>query len=554
MTRPRAAIAAALLFGLATTAAAQPPADVLALVPPDAAVFAHVDVAKLLKSKMGDAIRNLEIPNETDPFDRKPGEGAPKTIKPYGAFVKQLKDATGVDLETVTSATLYIPKVKGPGDESTFVLALTLPPYDQAQVLKGLGTINEQFKNFKMAGPGIVEFPNGGGRVGFPAETRILIMGNQVKELPAVKTGTGAIAPALAAAKAGTSTAVFSLNFANFPEEIKGDDLPNELRPFAPLIKSDLNFATFDVNGDTMSATVHVRNESKVKTNDAEKALDNLRTFARTGLAVVQVQLDQEKDKNPALIPFVRLVTSLQAAVRTAKIEAGENEARLSLSMASDIPFADALVGALTSVRSASSRSQTANNLKQIGLAMHNYHESMGALPPAAICDKAGKPLLSWRVAILPYIEQDNLFKQFKLDEAWDSVHNKKLYDQYKIKVFTIPGEDAAGLTRFRVFTGGKDKVDAAFGLTKGVRLQDISDGTSNTALVVTAKDAVPWTKPDELNFDPKGNPGNQLFFQNNVTPLAFCDGSVRYVSKAIPAETWRAIISRNGGEVYNIP
>jgi hypothetical protein len=551
MTRPRAALAAALLFGLAAPASAQPPADVLALVPPDAAVFAHVDVAKVMKGKVGDAIRNLELPNEADPFDPKPA-GSPKSIKPYGAFAKQLKDATGVDLETITSATFYIPKVKGPGDESTFVLALTLPAYDQAKVLAGLGTLNEQFKNFKMVGPGVVEFANGNGRIGFPSDTRILLMGNRVTQLPGAKTGTGAVTPALDAAKAGTAAAVVALNFANFPEEIKGDDLPNELRPFAPLIKSDLNYATFDVIGDAIKATVRVRNDSKPKTNDAEKALDNLRTFARTGLAVAQVQLQNEKD--PSLVPFVKLVAFLQAAVKTAKIEADDAEARLTVSVPSDTPFAEALLAGLQGVRGASTRSVTANNLKQIGLAMHNYHDSMGTLPPAAICDKSGKPLLSWRVAILPYLEQDNLYKQFKLDEPWDSDHNKKLYDQYKIKVFTIPGEGAAGLTRFRVFTGGKDKVEAAFGPTKGVRLQDFTDGTSNTALVVTAKDAVPWTKPDELNFDPKGNPGQQLYFQNNVTPMAFGDGSVRYLPKSIPTETWRGLVSRNGGEVVNIP
>src|SRR5882672_4340583 len=67
------------------------------------------------------------------------------------------------------------------------------------------------------------------------------------------------------------------------------------------------------------------------------------------------------------------------------------------------------------------------NDLKQLALAMHNYHSAYGQLPPAAVRDKNGKLLLSWRVLILPYIEQDNLFKEFKLEEPWDSDHNKKL-------------------------------------------------------------------------------------------------------------------------------
>ena len=71
--------------------------------------------------------------------------------------------------------------------------------------------------------------------------------------------------------------------------------------------------------------------------------------------------------------------------------------------------------------RQSAIRSQCVNNEKQIGLAIHNYIASHGSFPPAYTQDNAGKPLLSWRVLILPYIEQDALFKEFHLDEAWDS-------------------------------------------------------------------------------------------------------------------------------------
>ena len=75
-------------------------------------------------------------------------------------------------------------------------------------------------------------------------------------------------------------------------------------------------------------------------------------------------------------------------------------------------------------------RSQCINNLKQIGLAMHNYHAMHKTFPPAYTVDKAGKPLLSWRVLILPYLEQDALYKEFHLDEPWDSEHNRALIDR----------------------------------------------------------------------------------------------------------------------------
>src|SRR5262249_40256468 len=99
-------------------------------------------------------------------------------------------------------------------------------------------------------------------------------------------------------------------------------------------------------------------------------------------------------------------------------------------------------------------RAQSANNLKQIGLALHNYHDTMGNFPPAAIVDEQGNRLLSWRVAILPYIEQVELYKQFKLDEPWDSDHNKKLIAKMP-KTYALPNKmSKPGETHYRVFVG----------------------------------------------------------------------------------------------------
>ena len=83
-------------------------------------------------------------------------------------------------------------------------------------------------------------------------------------------------------------------------------------------------------------------------------------------------------------------------------------------------------------------RARSMNNLRQLMLALHNYHDAHGHFP-TDIRDKDGKPLLSWRVHILPYIEQENLYRQFKLDEPWDSEHNKKLVKSMP-KVFAVRG------------------------------------------------------------------------------------------------------------------
>ncbi len=206
------------------------------------------------------------------------------------------------------------------------------------------------------------------------------------------------------------------------------------------------------------------------------------------------------------------------------------------------------LVPAVQKVREAAGRTADTNNLKAMALAMHNYHDATGTFPTdAAIRDKNGKPLLSWRVAILPYLGQDGLFRQFKLDEPWDSPHNKSLLPLMP-KEYAFPGEAqelAQGLTHYRVFVGPQ----TAFAPGQRSSIPAITDGTSNTIMIVETADAVPWTKPDEVVYDPKaplpkfGHPGGWF----NV---ALFDGSVRRVPVGIDEATLRALITANGGDV----
>lgn len=203
-----------------------------------------------------------------------------------------------------------------------------------------------------------------------------------------------------------------------------------------------------------------------------------------------------------------------------------------------------AMDAALRRVKIAAQRMMSSNNLKQIGLALENYVSDHINFPPAAITDKAGKPLLSWRVAILPYIDQEDLYKQFKLDEPWDSNHNKKLLAKMP-KQFGDKGTETA----YRAFTGK----GTVFEEGVEVRSSSINDGTSNTAVVVETSDTVPWTKPDEVPYDPaKPLPKfGEKPFEGGFHVL-FADGSVRFLSSKTTEKTIRAIITRNGEE--NVP
>ena len=206
------------------------------------------------------------------------------------------------------------------------------------------------------------------------------------------------------------------------------------------------------------------------------------------------------------------------------------------------------MVPAVQKTRDAAGRVQSMNNLKQMSLATINMADSnQGALPAAAIYFKEGEPLLSWRMAILPYIEQEDLYKQFHLDEPWDSQHNKKLLAKMPKLYMSPNGESGETMTHYRVLHGP----GAAFEGKEGVKYPaSFTDGTSNTIQIVEAQDAVPWTKPDELPFDPKkdvpplGIKGNTYFL------VALADGSVRTIQKTMSTKTLKAAITRNGGEV----
>ncbi|MEC9094893.1 MAG: DUF1559 domain-containing protein [Planctomycetota bacterium] len=189
-----------------------------------------------------------------------------------------------------------------------------------------------------------------------------------------------------------------------------------------------------------------------------------------------------------------------------------------------------ALVGTLTalllpavqSARNAARRMQTANNLKQILLAFHHHHDIHKRFPAQAITDKEGKRLLSWRVQILPLLDQQALYDSFKLDEPWDSEHNLKLLKQIP-SVYVNPNSADSHKTNYLAVTGK----GTAFENQQGTRLRDFLDGTSNTVLIVEADQFVPWTQPVEFEVDWE----NPLRGLGNIRPgiiqAGLADGSV---------------------------
>lgn len=190
---------------------------------------------------------------------------------------------------------------------------------------------------------------------------------------------------------------------------------------------------------------------------------------------------------------------------------------------------------------------QSANNIMQIGLAVHNYESGCRAFPNNGV-SAAGKPLLSWRVAILPYLGEQMLHAAFKPDEPWDSDHNKALLPKMPkvyapIRVKAEPGE---------TFYRGFDGPGAVFERGRKLTYAGMTDGLSNTALVVEAAEPVIWTKPDDLPFDPeKPLPKLGGLFGGEFNLLT-CDGAVHRVRKDFDAATLKSVVQRNDGLVIS--
>jgi hypothetical protein len=179
-------------------------------------------------------------------------------------------------------------------------------------------------------------------------------------------------------------------------------------------------------------------------------------------------------------------------------------------------------------------RERSAANLKQIGLAMHNYVDDHGHFPPAAFTDSAGKPLLSWRVAILPYLAHCDLYERFRPDEPWDGPTNRKLLNEMP-EVYAPVGRGPK--PRFDTFYRGFVGDGAFFEGVHGIKIADITDGTVNTLMVVEAGEPVDWTKPDELHIEGGGSlPRLGGQFEEGFHALS-CDGFVRFLPKEIDAD-----------------
>jgi type II secretory pathway pseudopilin PulG len=211
------------------------------------------------------------------------------------------------------------------------------------------------------------------------------------------------------------------------------------------------------------------------------------------------------------------------------------------------------LLPAISAAREAARRSASMNNVSHIERLFMLYESDNERLPAYANFDTDGKPLLSWRVHMLPYLGEQDLYEQFHLDEPWDSPHNKKLIPRmpsvYRNPSSRLPAEEGKS-GYLGVFGNGS----AFTGAKEGITSASVTDGLSRTVnLVQVADDAAEvWTCPADWTIDAE-NPKKGL---GELHPggwiVGFMDGSVRRIDSDIDERLWKALLTTSGGEAIN--
>jgi prepilin-type N-terminal cleavage/methylation domain-containing protein len=191
-------------------------------------------------------------------------------------------------------------------------------------------------------------------------------------------------------------------------------------------------------------------------------------------------------------------------------------------------------------------RSQCQNNLKVIGLALHNYHDTYGSFPPAYTVDESGTRLHSWRTLILPYLEQQPLYDQIDLTKPWNDPANVAVFKTARVPTYVCPSTDLKDSQTTYVAVVGPE---TCFPDAGSRRLSDITDGPSDTLLVFETDHAhaVLWMEPvdaDADGFFDFGRDTEQELAHTGGTHVLLGDGAARFISRELPTATRRALLT----------
>lgn len=204
------------------------------------------------------------------------------------------------------------------------------------------------------------------------------------------------------------------------------------------------------------------------------------------------------------------------------------------------LAVASVIMPAVAKARESAQRVHSINNLRQLALAMFQYYDKNEHFPPAVVIGPDGKTPHSWRVELLPYLDQYALYQQYKMDQPWDSPDNKKVLEAAP-EIFHSAADSGPAINADYFVLAGKDTM---FSGKDGTKLEGITGGTSNTIMIVEAKRDIPWTKPEDIEYDPaKPLPKLGGIFEDGYS-AAFADGSVRFMANDLNEQVLRALIN----------
>jgi hypothetical protein len=310
--------------------------------------------------------------------------------------------------------------------------------------------------------------------------------------------------------------------------------------------KGDCALVSLDSsNGITLTAKVFSSTEDGAK--DVAGMFEGIRAIARGMLPSMKPTIERIEDgevKKSAEASYA----SAEKLLFQAKVAHSGTEASLTLSISQDELTqlgATALVNAIRAQKSAAQRMSSINNLKQIALAIITYADANKQFPKDSPA-KLGRPAVSWRVKILPFVEQMSLYNLYKMDEPWDSENNKKVLAAMPA-VYRHPKQDPASTNSSYFALAGKEGLLATG--DNGIKIKQVTDGLSHTLLVVEAEREIPWTKPEDIEVE-KGKVPELGLKDSPIFAAAFADGSVRSISKKIDADLFWKLFTRAGGEI----
>lgn len=285
-----------------------------------------------------------------------------------------------------------------------------------------------------------------------------------------------------------------------------------------------------------ISISAHCKDES-----DASKVMATVQ--AMTSLAINSLEgMKSQQGPNAVLANSVLPILSKFKPAQEGNTVRYQVEAELVSTLKS-------LVAPVLAARKAAQRQVHANNMKQVMLALHLYHDQYQHLPPAVIKDPDSGMLRSWRVELLPLLGYEHLYQQYRKNEAWDSEANMKVLKQIPLPYKQSGSEGGSNFTGISAAYGNElffKKDDSV-----GRKFTDITDGTSNTIALIESKTTIPWTKPEEIALDlDKLSFAAMGGFDPNGANFGFADGSVRFLSSTLELKMLRALLTATGGEV----